>query len=152
MEAYKASETLTIMLKKLKYNQTNGVSNPFSFPNGVNGSENPRAYGSRVEEKPEHSAAMTLGMLSHGGMTTSSAAIFNGGFPSMPSSNLTMGESASGLTANYSMEQSANGTAASTAPFSFLGNGNPMLEVPPANLDWVSVTPYVCGPARWQNN
>jgi hypothetical protein len=144
MEAYKASETLTIMLKKLKYNQTNGVSNPFSFPNGVNGSENPRAYGSRVEEKPEHSAAMTLGMLSHGGMTTSSAAIFNGGFPSMPSSNLTMGESASGLTANYSMEQSANGTAASTAPFSFLGNGNPMLEVPPANLDWVSVTPYVC--------
>ena len=140
IEAYKASETITIMLKKLKFNQTNGASNSYSFPHGANGSENSRAYGSRIEEKPEHSAAMTLGMLSHGGMTPNSAAIFNGGFPSMPSSNLNISEiSSSGLT-TYSMEQPGTRTALGSAPFSFLGNGNPMLEVPPTNLDWVSVS------------
>lgn len=139
MEAYKASETLTIMLKKLKYNQTNGASSHFPFPTVANGSENPRPYGSRVEEKPEHSAAMTLGMLSHGGMTPNSAAIFNGGFPSIPSSHLNMGETLpSGLATSYPMEQSASGAALGPALFSFLGNGNPMQEVPPTNLDWVS--------------
>jgi hypothetical protein len=139
MEAYKASETLTIMLKKLKYNQTNGTSNHFPFPTVANGSENPRPYGSRVEEKPEHSAAMTLGMLSHGGMTPNSAAIFNGGFPSIPSSHLNLGETLpSGLATSYPMEQPPNGAAIGPTLFSFLGNGNPMQEVPPTNLDWVS--------------
>ena len=141
MEAYKASETLTVMLKKLKYNQTNRAPNPFPFPSAANGSDSSRTYDSRAEEKPEHSAAMTLGMLSHGGMTPTSAAMFNGGFPSMSSGNLSIRETAAaGLTTSYSMDQSATRTTLGTVPFSFLGNGNPMLEVPPANLDWVGVT------------
>lgn len=144
MESYKASETLTIMLKKLKYNQSNGASAPFAFPNAANGSEHPRGYGSRVEEKPEHSAAMTLGMLSHGGMTPNSAAIFNGGFTTMSSSNINMGEtSSSGLTTSYPMEQSASRAILGPGSFSFLGSGNPMLEVPPANLDWVSLRTWL---------
>lgn len=137
IEAYKASETLTIMLKKLRYNQTNGAPNLYPFSNAANGSDHSRTYSSRAEEKPEHSAAMTLGMLSHGGITPNSAAIFNGGFSAL-SGNINVSEvAAAGLTTTYAVDQSATRTVLGPVPFSFLGNGNPMLEVPPANLDWV---------------
>lgn len=142
IESYKASEILTIILKKLKYceNQPNGQhqQRPFPFPNSVNGTDNPGTYGSQTEEKPEHSAALTLGMLSSGGMTPNSAAMFNGTFASLPNNGLSMSETQpSGLTPNYSMEQSTGGINSAPLPFTFLGNGNPMLEMPPTNLDWV---------------
>lgn len=142
MESYKASEILTIILKKLKYcnQQPKGqqAQGPFPFPNSANGTENSGTYPSQAEEKPEHSAAMTLGMLSNGGMTPNSAAIFNGNYASLPTNGLSMGETqTSGLTPGYSMEQSTSGATTAPLPFTFLGNGNPMLEMPPTNLDWV---------------
>lgn len=142
MESYKASEILTVILKKVKYcgNQSNGHQAPssFSFPNSASGTDNPQAYGSQSEEKPEHSAAMTLGMLSNGGMTPNSAAIFNGSYPPIPNSNISMSETQpSGPASGYSMEPSINNTALAGIPFTFLGSGNPIMEVPPTSLDWV---------------
>ena len=137
MEAYKASEILTIILKKLKCGQGNGIQvlGTFPFQGMANGSEHSPTYRSQTEEKPEHSAAMTLGMLSNGGMTPNPGAIYNGSFPS--NVNMTDAQS-SGIIPSFSMEQSANGTASAPMPFSFLSNGNPIAEMPPTNLDWVS--------------
>ena len=140
MEAYKASEILTLILKKLKFTHCNGGQGPNGFPfsNLASSAENAAAYGSRVEEKPEHSAAMTLGMLSNGGLTPNTAAVYNGGFPPLPNGNMTMSEAhPSGPAPSYSLEHSANGTASGPMPVSFLGNGNPIAEMPPASLDWV---------------
>lgn len=78
---------------------------------------------------------MTLGMLSNGGLTPNTAAVYNGGFPSLPNGNLTMSEAHPAPI--YSLEHSANGTASGPMPVSFLGNGNPIAEMPPASLDWV---------------
>ena len=139
MESYKASEILTVILKKLKY-QSNGHQAPssFPFPSSASGTGNPQPYGSQAEEKPEHSAAMTLGMLSNGGMTPNSAAIFNGSYSSVTNGNISMSETQpSGLTPVYSMEPSTNNTASAAIPFTFLGSGNPIMEMPPASVDWV---------------
>lgn len=146
IESYKASEILTVILKKLKYcrNQSNGHQAPSSFQNSASGADNSQAYGSQAEEKPEHSAAMTLGMLSNGGMTPNSAAMFNGIYSSVPNSNISMSETRpSGLTPVYSMESSTNNNALASMPFTFLGSGNPIMEMPPASVDWDAWDSYI---------
>ena len=140
MEAYKASEILGVILRKMKSRgSAAGIPprNLFPFPgmtNGTDGQAFPgQAFPGLVEEKPEHSAAMTLGMLSNGGMTPGSAAMFNNAFPP------NMGDTqSSGLTPGYSMEEAANGIPSAPSPLSFFGNGNLGGDMPPANLDWVS--------------
>lgn len=145
MESYKASEILTVILKKLKYcgNQSSGHQppSPFPFSGAAGGTGSPQAYGSQAEEKPEHSAAMTLGMLSNGRMTPNSAAIFNGNYPSIPNGNVGMSETQPPpLTSVYSMEPSTNNAALAAMPFTFLGSGNPIMEIPPTSVDWVRST------------
>ena len=140
MEAFKASELLTVILNKLKYsrNQTAGRTpqNPFPFSGLSNGTDG-QAFGLPVEEKPEHSAAMTLGMLSNGGMTPNSSSIFNGAFPSASGINPTIADlQSSALTQGYSMDQAANGVPSAPSPLSFFNNGNLAGDMP-ANLDWV---------------
>ena len=141
MEAFKASELLTVILNKLKYsrNQAAGrtTQNPFPF-SGLTNSTDGQAFGLPGEEKPEHSAAMTLGMLSNGGMTPNSSSMFTGTFPSAGGVNTTIGDmQSSGLTPSYSMDQTANGIPSVPSPLSFFGNGNLGGDMP-ANLDWVS--------------
>ena len=141
MEAFKASEVLTVILNKMKYsrNQAAGRTqqNPFPFPGLSNGTD-VQTFGLPGEEKPEHSAAMTLGMLSNGGMTPNSASMFNGAFPSIGGVNSTMGDmQSSGLTPGYSTDQGTNGITSAPSPLSFFGNGNLTGDMPP-NLDWVS--------------
>ena len=150
IEAYKASEVLTIILHKLKYGRNPSASrqsqNPFPFPfpgigiPGAVDSTDGQGYGAPVEEKPEHSAAMTLGMLSNGGMTSNSAALFNNGaFNSNVGSNSNMNDiQPSGLTPNYPMEDTVNGIPSAPSPLSFFGNGSFGGDIPPPNLDWVS--------------
>lgn len=152
IEAYKASEILTMMLKKLKYcgNQVNTqqAPSPFLYPNVPNGSEGNQPYGSQqqqTEEKPEHSAAMTLGMLSNGGMTPNNSTpnIFNTNFSPLSNNPMSIGgetQSPTGLTpSGYSIDQTTNGILQQIpVPFTFLGNGNPIMEMPPSKLDWVS--------------
>lgn len=148
MEAYKASEVLTVILNKLKYSRTQGPGrppqNPFPFPGigvpGMTTGTDVPAYGAPVEEKPEHSAAMTLGMLSNGGMTPNSASLFtNGAFNPNIGGNAGMGDmQPSGLTPGYSMEDAANGIPSAPSPLSFFSNGGPGGDISSANLDWVS--------------
>jgi len=139
MEAYKASELITVMVTKLKApkGQTGRQPpSPFPFPGmGLCGTSK-GTFDSGLEEKPEHSAAMTLGMLSNGGMTTNAANMFNGGYPSMPNSNAPICEQQKGnLAPNFSLEQSANGTASAPSTLSFMGNES--LNIATANIDWV---------------
>ena len=140
MEAYKASVLLTVILEKLQCNRNAGATrpsqNPFPFPNMGNGTDG-QGYGAPVEEKPEHSAAMTLGMLSNGGMTPNSASIFQGAFSLGGGANMGGDIQPAGLTPAYSMEQPAHGIPSAPSPLSFFGNGNTGGDIPPANLDWV---------------
>ena len=150
MEAYKASEVLSVMLKKMQTSRPQpGRPNqvPFPFPGISNGPSNGQTYPAPAEEKPEHSAAMTLGMLSSGGMTPNTGGLFNGAFP--PSNANNAGNTGStgmsdvqpsDLTPGYTMEQATNGIPSAPSPLSFFGNGNTGMDMPPTNLDWVSQT------------
>ena len=141
MEAYKASELIFVMLTKLKAPKNQGVrqpQSPFPFPGMGMGGTNNGTFDTGVEEKPEHSAAMTLGMLSNGGMQANTANMFNGGYSSMPNANTTMSEQQkANLAPNFSLEQSANGTASAPSPLSFMGNES--LNMATANIDWVGL-------------
>ena len=141
MEAYKASELIFVMLTKLKAPKNQGVrqpQSPFPFPGMGMGGMNNGTFDTGVEEKPEHSAAMTLGMLSNGGMQANTANMFNGGYSSMPNANTTMSEQQkANLAPNFSLEQSANGTASAPSPLSFMGNDS--LNMATANIDWVGL-------------
>jgi hypothetical protein len=153
VEAYKASEILTIMLQKLKdqsVDYKNQAQRSTGQSVGVSGVDNRttaevfQAFDDNLQ--PEHSAAMTLGMLSSGGLTPNTAALFNG---SMPATDFAMGEAGvggTGMTPNYGgmdipLGSGLNGAA---SPFSqVFGSGmrtgaNGMTEMP---LDWVRFAP-----------
>lgn len=142
MEAFKAYKTLNIILEKLKVSRT-PATNPSTAPMTTN-----EAF-SQFDDKslrPEHSAAMTLGMLS-GGLSPNSAAIFNS--MSQPSAgyanmDLNMGDSSSSGLTPYAIDNNMNPFTTMTAgasPFSMFGNnGNaPGMMDMPANFDWVSL-------------
>lgn len=148
IDAFKASGVLGTMLQSLKAPSTNRPPQDKGIPttNGMEG------YNSFDQSQPEHSAAMTLGMLSNGGLTPDSSGMF-APVSSTPGSNrygnggsfdLQMGDSStstgSGQTPNFS---NANpfGAINGPSPFSVLNNidsGPGMVEFP-ENLDWVRV-------------
>lgn len=146
IEAYKANKTLTIMLQKVKNASVNGTSrapdiaSPFSF--GALGGLGNEATSNFASDdiKPEHSAAMTLGMLSSGGVTSNAAAaMFDRGYQSTPSRNIGLANSP-GPTPNYHTDPTnsvSNDLNASL--FTGLGQqGNNPMDMP-ANFDWVSI-------------
>jgi hypothetical protein len=136
IEAYKAAGILGIILEKLRVSK-----------NKAEAPTTAEAFAQFDDElQPEHSAAMTLGMLS-GGLTPNTAAIFNSvsespGGTRYGGLDTNMGNSSStGLTPNYPADiPNPFGTTSSVAsPFSVFGNaqsGAGMMDVP-ANLDWV---------------
>jgi len=140
MEAYKAAGILGIILEKFNCTKNKEPTTAEVF-----------AQFDDDSLKPEHSAAMTLGMLS-GGLSPNSAAMFNSmaqspGGTRYGNMDLSMGDSSAstGLTPNFPMDNSNPfGTLNSVAsPFSVFGNagtGTGMLDVP-ANLDWVRIEP-----------
>ena len=138
MEAYKAATTLTIMLKKLEemhfQSEDRKALNAFRY-SAINPSDNPPAirYGPE-EEKPEHSAAITLGMLSTGGVPPGQAPMFNGN-AYQPVPGTTNSTASDILTPNYSIDQQTSSANCEPNPFSFLPNGNSSTMDP---LDWVS--------------
>ena len=141
MEAYKAYHIIGVMLDKLRCPPKG------QQPDGPTTNE---VFAQFDEEnlKPEHSAAMTLGMLS-GGLTPNTAAMFNSpGMQSPRGTNyanfdMTMADSSAstGMTPNFSMDSSNPFASLNSvaSPFSVFGNTGPgtgMMDVP-ANLDWV---------------
>ncbi|TVY82476.1 Fusarisetin A cluster transcription factor fsa6 [Lachnellula suecica] len=143
MEAYKASNILGVMLEKLKSpkgRQADGPTTAEVF-----------AQIDEQDLKPEHSAAMTLGMLS-GGLTPNSAALFNSVAQSPSSTrygnvDMNMGDSGTGLTPNFQMDNSnpfasLNSVASPFSVFNNAATGTGMMDVP-ANLDWEAWDSYV---------
>ena len=138
MEAYKASNILKIMLETIKTPKASKPHDPATTE--------VFAQFDQDNLKPEHSAAMTLGMLS-GGLSPNSAAIFNnmGQSPRgtfYPNNyDITMGETSSstGLTPNFPMDPS-NPFALNNMPSPFSAFGNTGAGTGFENLDWVSFT------------
>ncbi|KAI4175212.1 MAG: hypothetical protein LQ343_001748 [Gyalolechia ehrenbergii] len=146
MESYKASEILTIIIHKMKDQVQSGASGrpgapgPFPFPSLAHGNAlSPYPNPNGMEDKPEHSAAMTLGMLSSGGLTTNtSGVLFNNGYPN-PQGNEMQNQ---GLGQNYGLEQAASGMPSAPSPFSFMTGGAQAGDMP-GNIDWDAWDSYI---------
>lgn len=140
IEAYKASEMLTVMLAMLQKpsNNQRPVQQPFFAPSGTTSHmDRMPVLTTAEEEEPEHSAAMTLGMLS-GGLSPNTAAMYNGMYVATPPSTVNMGDvPPTGVTPQFQMEQNVNGMASTPSPFSAMAGGNEMMGIPPVNFDWV---------------
>ncbi|KAL8839977.1 MAG: hypothetical protein Q9170_001519 [Blastenia crenularia] len=156
MESYKASEILTIMINKMKDRVQGGGAGggrsgafgaPFPFPSLADASSNtpyPPNPAQGMEDKPEHSAAMTLGMLSSGGLNTSTNALFgNGGngYPNPPGANGVGELGQPGMGPGYSMEQ-ASGIPSAPSPFSFMNGGAQGGDLQ-GNIDWDAWDSYI---------
>ena len=147
MEAYKASNIIGIVLDKIKT-----AGSPIkAAPTPAEPTTTADVFAQFDEEKPEHSAAMGLGMLS-GGLTPNSAAVFNSMMGQSPRGtnyggfDVGMGNDVAGaaLTPGLPLDPvnpfgSLNSVA---SPFSLFGgpNGQGMVDMS-TNLDWVSLFP-----------
>lgn len=141
MEAYKAHATLSVMLTQLKQHQAmRQAQQSFSSASGTSFSATSPMDDSNVA--PEHSAAMTLGMLSTGGMTPNSANMFDNRYPASMANLLNdpNPQPSSGLTPNFGGATSGADNAPS--PFSNLFGasiGFQNMDLPSTdNIDWVS--------------
>ncbi|KAF2109405.1 fungal-specific transcription factor domain-containing protein [Lophiotrema nucula] len=155
MEAYKAHATLSVMLAQLKQHQAQRqMSQSFSASSGSNFTTS-AMDDSNVA--PEHSAAMTLGMLSTGGMTPNSANMFDTRYPASMANLLndpTPQGQATGLTPNYGGVTTAPDNAPS--PFSSLFGasiGFQNMDLPSTeNIDWNAWDTYIQGPTMDTTN
>ncbi|MCJ1474311.1 hypothetical protein MMC13_002969 [Lambiella insularis] len=141
MEAFKACEMLGVMLQKLQAMHTQATTikspGPYNFHDG-----HPQ-FTPPEEDKPEHSAALTLGMLSNGGVTPNQGHGFNPNFPLTPGTNNQQADIFPRGLSPFPMDYSAMGIASAPSPFSFLTNGNGPMDKPPANLDWDAWDSYI---------
>ncbi|KAK3079384.1 hypothetical protein LTS18_004998 [Coniosporium uncinatum] len=174
MEAFKAHATLTVMLQKLREHegmrhrrqqqhqqqslqqQQNYAQAAQAFPataNGVSGGVVDGMADDDPNVAPEHSAAMTLGMLSTGALTPNAGMMFDGakGYAT-PYGDPTQQQS-SGLTPNYSGpgNDGPGGAANAQSPFSQLfgaGIGFQSMDAlggVGGNLDWDAWDSYIQG-------
>ena len=154
MEAYKASELLTVMLQKLESLRSQGsmsqaqraaafgLSNMSNSMKGAN-----RADGASMictvpmpdEEKPEHSAAITLGLLSSGGLTPNSQPFGGGNFSNSMQDNGSLLAPLPSMSPPPGFSADQYGSMYPFAPSPFSGNNGPVnsIDLPPTNLDWV---------------
>jgi len=142
MEAYKAHATLSVMLTSLKQGQMMRQSQSFSAV--------PPFTSATMEDPnvaPEHSAAMTLGMLSTGGLTPNSANMFETRYPASIGNLLNdpIPQQSSGLNSQFNGIGAGVSTGPENAasPFSTLFGGVPggfqNMDLPSTtNIDWVS--------------
>ncbi len=139
VEAVKASNILELMLDKLKSPKPDASASPSSVPVRTDLFEKSPS----IEMQPEHSAAMTLGMLS-GGMTPNTAASLNtvqspgGTIQSALDLNGMGSSTSSGMTPDFSADMFGMNNVGS--PFSSMFNGmaptNNNLDFT-SNFDWV---------------
>ncbi|KAF2728274.1 hypothetical protein EJ04DRAFT_449644 [Polyplosphaeria fusca] len=156
MEAYKAHATLSVMLNQLKQHQQMRQSQQ-SFS-----SVSPATFGNPspmddANVAPEHSAAMTLGMLSTGGLTPNSANMFDTRYPASMANLLndpvSQGQP-TGLTPNYGGV--STGPENAPSPFSSLFGANmgfQSMDLPSTNnIDWDAWDSYIQGPTMDATN
>jgi hypothetical protein len=142
LEALKANGLLTAMLSKLQEHEaqvrqqiSQGFTPPSRFPqNGANSDDTKLA--------PEHSAAMTLGMLSTGALTPDATNMF-AQYSNPPGSinGLTLSTGLAPQPQHF-LGAADNGPVSAPSPFSSLFGGQGLLgmDVPGNNIDWVSIT------------
>ncbi|KAI9714047.1 MAG: hypothetical protein M1820_000777 [Bogoriella megaspora] len=140
MEAFKASKTLRVMLDKLESSKALrpiGQPYPPGFPMDTK-FDDPNVA-------PEHSAAMTLGMLSSGGLTPNTANLFGaptqgGAVPNNTAGLIPTSGERTGLTPQYSGPEMNVGNQGPASPFSGLfgtsNNAFQGLDIPNGNIDW----------------
>ncbi|MCJ1313605.1 hypothetical protein MMC25_007284 [Agyrium rufum] len=131
----------------------NGVKAPITQSPNTPGS----AFGqNEFGEKPEHSAALTLGLLSSGGLTPNTMSMFAGesgsgaavpgGFPMTPGpggAGNDVQPPLRGMTPNFQLDPSLMGYTSAPSPFSLLTKANNGLDMNTANLDWDAWDSYV---------
>lgn len=166
IEAYKAANIITLMLDKVRrqacrppgssaLEQQRAAAAAAAAEQSARTTQEMFAAFDNDNLQPEHSAAMTLGMLSTGGLTPNTAALFGAAGLVSPGGtkynnvDMTMSDGAgtngaggagggTGLTPNYGMDLGGlNGVASPFSQvFGTMGSGTGM-ELP-NNLDWVS--------------
>lgn len=140
MEAYKAHATLSVMLDQLKKSRPARQA-----PNGFQAASSAFPTMAPMDDAnvaPEHSAAMTLGMLSTGGMAPNSANMFDQRYPTSMANLLNdpMASPSTGLTSQYGVTSGSGGPDNVPTPFSNLFGANLFqnLDLPPTdNINWV---------------
>ena len=154
MEAYKAFTILNIMLNKMRTNraqQNKGGQNPFAFLGGATTNE-VQSFGSRaLDEKPEHSAAMTLGMLSSGGIGNN-APNLNGLATTSGDTNMGNVQASSDGNAAFGMDQLASAPHSGSNPLNFFdGAILPGMDTSgaEANINWVRRLAKICVVKVW---
>lgn len=137
MEAVKAFNISKIMLDKINTPSAGGVSGG-PAPAAQQSAAPPRddifAGLGGAEMQPEHSAAMTLGMMSSGGLTPDTAAAFGGavqspGGTTYPAMDLSMPSAGTGMTPDFSGDMGLNPGSPFSSMFNNVGMGQ--------NFDWV---------------
>ncbi|KAH7372239.1 hypothetical protein BKA66DRAFT_572363 [Pyrenochaeta sp. MPI-SDFR-AT-0127] len=150
MEAYKAYTTLKVMLGELKKDRP-----PRQAPNGFQAAVSafpPTEPMDDANVAPEHTAAMTLGMLSTGGMTPNSANMFDQRYPASMASLLNdpVPQQSSEIAPNYNGATGAPpGAENAQTAFSNLFGANLFqnLDLPSTdNLNWDAWDSYIQGP------
>ncbi|KAK0618606.1 fungal-specific transcription factor domain-containing protein [Bombardia bombarda] len=143
MEAVKASNILDIMLEKIK-SPRSGEASASAAPMAIK--DNPFGFTDSRNLPPEHSAAVTLGMLS-GGMTPNSAGSFNTvqspGGTTYPALDIGLGSSGSGsgMTPDFLSDGGLGGNAAAS-PLSMFNNMASSNMDFTTNFDWDSFESY----------
>ncbi|KAI9836512.1 MAG: hypothetical protein M1838_005013 [Thelocarpon superellum] len=150
IEAYKAYTTLSIMLEKLDTARATTAAAPltpmsFAVPGSTPAMSDGPAPFDGDSSKPEHSAALTLGLMSTGGMTPNTASIFDRATSSTPSNNVTMTE-ATPFSPNFAIEHPNQLGQISSGPPLFPAMGVSSMDVP-VNLDWDAFDSYVQDPS-----
>ncbi|KAI9769694.1 MAG: hypothetical protein M1840_003931 [Geoglossum simile] len=149
IEAYKACTSITMMLQNLPTSRQKTHPSVAQVPGNQFKEMGAGAFARGSQDfghdssKPEHSAAMTLNMLSGGGLTQNSVTPFSGRL--QPDTvegninNINMGD-APGLVPMYpSLETSVSGGGGVGSPFSMLfGASGGMMDLS-GNLDWVGI-------------
>ncbi|KAK5138882.1 hypothetical protein LTR04_004102 [Oleoguttula sp. CCFEE 6159] len=138
-EAYKACTILKVMLEKIKAHQALQPQPQRHNPSGFGVFPNGNVSDMDANVPPEHSAAMTLGMLSSGGLTPNAGGMFQSperGYPAGMAgllNEMPVSAERSGLSPVY--EQ-----AGGASPFSqlFGMNGFQATDTSGAGIDWVS--------------
>ncbi|KAH0545079.1 hypothetical protein FGG08_000850 [Glutinoglossum americanum] len=150
IEAYKASINISTMFHNLWINRqkANPVITqvpPNQYQSMGAGDFTRESQGFNSDDiKPEHSAAMTLGMLSSGGLTPNTAALFSERpQPNTPGGSMNMGEAPSYVPQYPPPEGSGSGGGV-TSPFSFFGASGNVMDLS-GNLDWDAWDSYVQG-------
>lgn len=149
MEAVKAYNIVKIMLDKINGSSPDKESSSISSPAPLSNTplNNDIFAGlNDTDMQPEHSAAMTLGMMSSGGLTPNTAAILGNtvqspGGTAYPAVNFSMppGEG-TGMTPDFSGDIALNPGSPFSSMFNAMGNGLEMGQ----NFDWVSTYFGLC--------